>query len=485
MGKKKLLIIATAIAAFTFKAASENLALPDTTELLLSYIENDSELKNLTIAAKKAALSYDSTRIDKGFDITLASGTINIELSDDNTKVSAKPSVQAKLPQASNLSAEVSTKIDSSDNQKVSDTSISLGIDIISSSNLTNKISLLKAKRSVIEAERKLEKRVLNAEKEFYSELKQLLSSINSIMKSEEQLYSDTIDFEAVKVQGFSTVSSTYRKAQLKVITDQHDIESSLHSFIHDCVVFYKKCGFDIQIDEKTDLMTLVPTDIEYITTLNITDFDKSLYNAIESAEWTYKINSMERKANKNYSLSANAGYTIDNSATNSDSVDAGLTGTLGGLKLGAGVSLPVNQNEDSANSKSSSPAIKLSLSLNPNTFRKNSITKKQNALTEEQELLAIQAAESDYETTIVEHHQKLDTLLWDKKTCQENLSLYEELEKDMAQLFKQGFISESDYLSTKTTLNSCIIKKVMNQIDLIIYNDDVAANFVRNTDGE
>ena len=31
--------------------------LPDTTTLLLSYVENDTELKNLAITAKKAALS--------------------------------------------------------------------------------------------------------------------------------------------------------------------------------------------------------------------------------------------------------------------------------------------------------------------------------------------------------------------------------------------------------------------------------------------
>jgi len=480
MIKKKLLIVG-ALSALYFGLMAESLTLPDTTQLLLSYIENDPELQKLTIAAKKAQLSYDSTCIDKGFDISLSSGNITLLLDENGNRLSANPSVKASLPQASNLSAEFASNLKyTGDEIKLTDTSISLGLDIISSTGLLNKISLLKAERSLLEARRKLEKRVLNAEKEFYTELKTLLSSINSIMKLQEDLYSDTIDFEAVKVKGYASSSSSYRQAQLKVITDQHEIESSLRSFIQDCVVFYKNCGFDIKLDEKTDLMTLVPSDIEYGTSLNVLDFDKALYSEIESSEWTYKINSMQRNSVKNYSLAASAGYTFDNSSSGSDTVDAGLSGSIGGLSLGAGVSIPVSSvGKASDNNSLSAPALTMSLTISPNSFRKNTITKKQNQLTEEEELLAIKTAESSYEKTVVELQQKLDSLLWEKESCEETLSLYTGLEKDMVQLYRQGFISESEYLSAKTNLNSCIIKKVMNQIDLIIYNDDVAVNFV------
>ena len=134
---------------------------------------------------------------------------------------------------------------------------------------------------------------------------------------------------------------------------------------------------------------------------------------------------------------------------------------------------MPLDNSSDGS-SKSSSPAYTFSATLTPNTFRKNSITKQQNELTEEQELLAIQSAESAYETMVVELQQKLDTLLWEKKTAEENISMYDDLEKDMAQLYKQGYTSETDYLSAKNNLNSSIIKKISNLIGLIIYNDDV-----------
>lgn len=449
--------------------------LPDTTTLLLSYVENDAELKNLILAAKKSALSYQSAKIDTGFDVTLSSGSVTLQVNDDGTKLTAKPSVKMSLPQASNLSVTAQTNFSSeSSNTSLSNTSVAVGIDIISSAVISNKLTKLKAERAVTEAQRKIEKRAIAAEKEFYTALKSLLSSINNIMTKRQTLYEDSIDFEAIKVQDYSESSSTYRQAELKVISDQHEIDSAIHSFKYDCVVFYKKCGYDLEIDDKADLMSFVPSGIDEVEPADILKFDKALYTEIENANWTYYINSMERSSKKNYGLSASAGYTFDNSITNSDSIDAGLSGTFGGLTVGAGISLPVKSSQSSI-----SPAYTLSASLNPNAFRKNSITKKQNVLTEEQELLAIQTAESAYETKLVEFQQKLDTLLWEKKTVEENISMYGDLEKDMAQLYQQGYISETDYLSAKNNLNSSIIKKISNLIDLIIYNDDVISNFV------
>ena len=449
--------------------------LPDTTTLLLSYVENDAELKNLILAAKKSALSYQSAKIDTGFDVTLSSGSVTLQVNDDGTKLTAKPSVKMSLPQASNLSVTAQTNFSSeSSNTSLSNTSVAVGIDIISSAVISNKLTKLKAERAVTEAQRKIEKRAIAAEKEFYTALKNLLSSINTIMTKRQTLYEDSIDLEAKKVQGYSESSSTYRQAELKVISDQHEIDSAIHSFKYDCVVFYKRCGYDLEIDDKADLMSFVPSGIDEVEPADILKFDKALYTEIENANWTYYINSMERSSKKNYGLSASAGYTFDNSITNSDSIDAGLSGTFGGLTVGAGISLPVKSSQSSI-----SPAYTLSASLNPNTFRKNSITKKQNVLTEEQELIAIQTAESAFETKLVEFQQKLDTLLWEKKTVEENISMYGDLEKDMAQLYQQGYINETEYLSAKNNLNSSIIKKISNLIDLIIYNDDVISNFV------
>ena len=133
--------------------------LPDTTTLLLSYVENDAELKNLILAAKKSALSYQSAKIDTGFDVTLSSGSVTLQVNDDGTKLTAKPSVKMSLPQASNLSVTAQTNFSSeSSNTSLSNTSVAVGIDIISSAVISNKLTKLKAERAVTEAQRKIEK---------------------------------------------------------------------------------------------------------------------------------------------------------------------------------------------------------------------------------------------------------------------------------------------------------------------------------------
>ena len=479
--KMRNLILLIAILIFSNNAftqtkpeqAQQNL--PDVKTLLLSYLENDSELKNLSLAAQKAELSNKSVIIDNGFDITLSSGSITIRVAEDGSTITAKPSIKASLPSASNLSVTAQTNINSANADSIiKDTSISFGVDIISSNALMNKITLLKSKRSVLEAKRKLEKRAVTAEKEFYTSLKSILSSISTIISKKETLYTDTLDFEAKKIQGYSKSSSTYRQAELKVISDEHDVESAIHSFIYDCTVFYKKCGYDIQIDENAELMIFVPSGIDEVEPKDVKKIDKELYSEIESAGWTNTINSMERNAKKNYSLSANAGYTFDNSSTKSNSLDAGLSGTIGGVTLGAGMSIPAGNNNSQ-----SAPSFTLSAAVNPNAFRQNNITKQQNELTEKQELLAIEAALSDYETKIVELEQKLKSLNWEKESIEKNITMYEDLEKDMAKLYKQGYVNKNDYNAAKNSLNSSIIKKIMNRIDFIIYNDDVALNFV------
>ena len=57
--KKKHIFLISAISLLSFFLFAEEqinkaaqVSLPDTTTLLLSYVENDTELKNLTIAAK-------------------------------------------------------------------------------------------------------------------------------------------------------------------------------------------------------------------------------------------------------------------------------------------------------------------------------------------------------------------------------------------------------------------------------------------------
>lgn len=446
-----------------------------TEELLLSYLQNDSQLQELTLAAQKAELNLQQTNISNGFDINLTTGTITIRTVENSTVISAKPSINVSLPAASNLSINAKSEFTNSNSSSISptDTSLSVNADIISNNLTSRTIALKKAERSLLEAKRKLEKRAISAEKEFYSNLKSLLNSTNSIIQSENSLYTDKIDFQKTIAQGFSKESSTYRLSEMKVLSDEHNIETAKHALVHSYVVFYMNCGYPVEFDINQDFTDLIPTDIPVIEAIDILSFDKESFTEIENAKWTYEINSLERNNHKNFSLSANAGYTFDNSVTKTDSVDAGVSGTFGGVTIGAGVNIPVGNETISKN-----PVYNFSAAISPNTFRKNAITERTNQLTEEQELLTIQSAYTDYETAIVEALGELEEITWEKQTNEENYEMYAKLSEDLSEWYSQGFITQSEYLSAKTKMQQYNVKKIINQIDLIIYNNNVREKF-------
>lgn len=468
--KKTLLLSACFLFSFSLLHSQK---LVSTQELLLSYLENDIELQKLTLSAQKAELSEKSVKIENGFDVSLSSGTVTIKPSADGTKITAKPKAEVSVLPVGNLGLGAETSITSSnDETKLKDTTFSASIDLISDKNASRKVSIMKAERSRLEAVRAVNARAISAEKEFYTELKSLLNSINSIIKAQSSYYSDTISFEQTKAKGYSATSSTYRLAQMKVVSDQHEIESSIKELQHDYTVFYKKCGYDIELNDLSDIMNLVPQDIEEVEAVNVSDFEKELYTKIESAEWTNKINNLERTSKKSFSLSFNGGYTLDNSTTNSDTVNAGVSGSYQGLSLSGGVMFPVGTEKND-------PTFTVSAGISLNSFLKSNITTKQNKLSNEQELLDIQSANNAYETYIVSAQKNLEQLNWEINTTKESSDMYEELERDLASWYQNGIISQSEYLSAKTNSDQYKLKTIINKLDILIYNDEVKSNFV------
>jgi len=443
-----------------------------TCDLLMSYLENDTELKKNAIDAQKAQLSLESTEISNGFDISLSTGTFSLSFDDQGANMSVKPSVQASIPQASKLSVTASSNISYKNSDlNFNDIKLNASAEIIGTSGLSREITLLKAQRSLTEAKRKLQTQAVNSEKAFYTELKALLNSTSSIINSQKTLYTNKIDFEQIKAQGYSTGSSTYRLAQSKVLSSEHEIETSTRSLIHDYVVFYKKCGYDITLDSSTNFYDLIPKDIAEVEPLDIHSFDSELYSEIESAVWTNKINTMQRNDKTNFSLSANGGVTFNNSATNSTTLDAGLSTTYAGVTGSAGISMPLGNNYI--------PAFTFSATVSPNTWKQNAITEQTSALEEKQELINIETARTNYATKVVDCEQSLIDLQWTKETEQESYEMYVALEKDLAKWFKEGYVTESEYYSAKVNVQSYTVKKIINTIDFIIYNDNIVTMFV------
>ena len=105
-------------------------------------------------------------------------------------------------------------------------------INLLSSANLERQISLLKAQRTYDEAMQNLQNQTVNCEKSFYNDLKSILNSIDNVLSLQKTLYTNKIEFETVKSQEYSENSSTYRTAQLKILSNEYDIEKQIRSLI-------------------------------------------------------------------------------------------------------------------------------------------------------------------------------------------------------------------------------------------------------------
>lgn len=457
---------------------------------LENYLMNDLELQNLALEFQKTQLSKKQSSIENGLDVTLSSGTARFTFSEDGNSISVSPSVKITALQAANLSLEASSSVKITDGENnTSDTSFTLGLDLISSSMLERKITLKKAERSELEAKRAFQNRALEAENEYYNELRTLFESASSIVSKQKDLYDDSISFDEIKAKGYSTSSSKYRQAEMKVISDKHEIETLIHTLEHDCAVFASKCGQNFA--EGTKAQDFLPKDIPEIIPLDILSFKKEDYIKIENANYKHEIAELERKADVDFTLTANGGYTLENSNTSftsssttengktttvstekADTVDFGLNASWLGLTLGAGVNIPVSSQVN--------PVYTLSATLKPNTFRTNKITKKTAALTEEQELIAIQSAEEDYATDLVDKQTELESILWSKKTNSDTFKLWEELEKDEKKWLDAGIVKESEYLNAFANKELYQLKLLINKIDLIIYNTSTKLLFCR-----
>ena len=449
------------------------LASPD----LEKYLENDLELQRLALEVKKAELSSQETSIDNGLSIRLSTGTATFTSQNNSVSVSFSPSVTAALPALSNLKLNVSSSIKITGGQNNSDnTKFSLSADIISGSAIERRLKLMKAERTLLNAKRALQNRALEAEKEFYSQLKTLFTGENDIIQAQKTLYDDTLKFEEIKAKGYSKSSSNYRQAELQVISDKHNVETKIRSLEHNCAVFAAKCGSSFEQGQKvTDFL---PNSIQSVEVIDIISLKKENYKKIEEAEWVRSYNSLARKADKNFTLGANAGYTMQNSRTLSssgkkaDTVDAGVSASLYGLSLDAGISVPLE--------KSSLPIYTLSATIDLNTFRKAKLSAEKKEYSQQQELIELQSASDKYDTSVVEQTQSLNDIRWAKQTNLQTYDMYVQLEKDMNAYFKAGIITESEYLTSYANKELYRIRLLINDIDLIIYNNTTKLLFCR-----
>ena len=457
--------------------------------LLSGYLANDLQLQSLSLTAQSASLSLKQSTINNGIALNLSTGTMVFRTSSAGTSFTVEPSASVTIPEANNTAVSLTGTAEMGTDESVSgleDVSIKVSTDIISGNALTRKVTLLKAERALLEAKRAVQDRAVSAEKEFYTELESLLTQASTVLTNEQNLYEDEVDFKTVMAQGYANTSSTYRTAELKVRTATRTLAEAKRTFMHDQTVFASKCGIkpttsteNISDTEQFNAAwNFLPSAIPAVEGVAVTSFDQRAYTETESAEWEKYIGGLTRDADKNLTLSANAGYTFANSATGSNTVDTGLSLTWKGLTTTAGVSVPVA-------TENSTPAFTVGFSFTPSGMALADIKTQQKVLDAKLEDITIASAQDNYTTAVVSQQTTLGDLIWSKQSDAEEYETYSQLEKDMTIWYKQGVVSESDYRAAQVNKEKARITCLVNAVEFIIYNDTTKLLFHTDAAGE
>lgn len=462
--------------AALFLSCMNTIASPALDSLLEGYLSNDLNLQNMSATYKKQVLSAENTEIQNGINIKLSTGTINLSFNNDKTTFAVNPEVSVAIPQLSNLNISGSTKINVSDETKVSDTGLKLSLDLYSSTSEKRSITLLKSERQVLEARRNLENRILETEKEFYNELKSLYELALKVKTEEKSLYEDKISFDQIVAQGYSTASAKYKTTKLTVLSSERNVENAKHKFERQVRIFASKCGIEYNFEDPSDFL---PVAIPSVEPLDVTKYDQESYKSIESAKWTSYINGLTRDADKPISVTANAGYTIKDSSVKSAGSDANSVSLGANVKLnntgvvfGSSVGVPLGEN--------TKPYASLSVSVDPFAFRTASINDKIEDLDIEQENISIQKAYQSYNTDVISKQTELSDLEWSRSKDSENYAMYKILAEEQLANYKAGIITESEYRSSVVNAEKARVQCLIDEIEFIIYNDSLQLLFVR-----
>ncbi|MBQ1869440.1 MAG: hypothetical protein II146_03085, partial [Treponema sp.] len=319
---------------------------------------------------------------------------------------------------------------------------------------------------------RALQNGLITAEKDFYTELKSLYSTAASIVKAENDLYDDQLAFNEIRAKGYIAGSLKYRQAEMKVLSGERNVEINKRELERQTKIFASKCGIEY---DGNDAVEFLPDSVPQAEAVDVLSFKKEAFAKIEKATWTNRINTLNRNADSKITVRGKAGYTFDNSSTDSDTLDLGssLTWNGTGLTASAGVSWPLKTD-------SFYPVYTFGLSFSPQPFLLANITDQQKEIAEEQEKIDIQSAEKDYQTEMISRQTQLSDIQWKKKTNEESLDMYKKLAADEERYYRQGYVTLSEYRNAKANKENYEIQCLINDIELLIYNDETKLLFCR-----
>jgi hypothetical protein len=431
--------------------------------LLAGYLENDTDLKILSLNIRQAEINLKKTEIQNGIELELSSGKFFISSTGGDSYFNVSPAAKISAPLINDSSITLSGyAAGGGDTNKLENAGVSFSTAIISSSVKQYKLSQIRSERALKEAKRALLMRGKETEKNFYNALESIYGSAVAMLTLEDDVYTKNIELEAVKIQGYDPSSVRYRTIALEAAAKRREAEQAGREMLRKQAEFLNDCGAPAQ----GDLPVIIPgVEIEdFVQRLDFSKLPKEKFTQIENANWAHYEGMLEREADGNLSLNAQGGFTINNTdfSGKASSANAGLALSVYGLELSAGTEIPLS-GEDK-------PAFTFSVGINFNTARITALNEKGKNLNDERERLAIVKAHKNWEQTAISMEINKSDIIWEKQDRLEQLDLYKQLASDTEKYYKLGIVKESDYRNAASNTQRAFYQCLLTDIKMIKY---------------
>lgn len=452
--------------------------------LLAGYLSQNLELKTVIFDYKSKVLDFSSAKIENGISFSLSTGSVTFSPEENSSSITFSPSASLKIPGANNSCFSVTMPF----TLKNSDLTLEKGsavfsVDLFSGKKQQTEITLKKSEREVLKLKRKIRTASLDAEKQFLKTLQQLFNDALSIHTKNNDLYEDSLELKVLETQGYSKTSAKYMQAYMKVQSDMREIEENQRSFIRETALFAKHCNISLKENATfQEALNFLPKDFSFEEPLDIQQFNRESYSKIEEAYWEQQLGKMERLADKNITVSAEAEYKFNSASTKQDDAGGKINLEWGGLSFGSGIYFPTGTSllpSSGSSSSSKKTYMEFSLSLDPSQWLLQNNKNKQKELTSSKEEINLLSSQNDYETTVLEKITLASDIKWSKKSYEEELQLYSTLENDMKNWFSEGLVTKSDWQDALNKKNKAQIQILTNALDSLIFNNEIKSLFI------
>lgn len=438
--------------------------------LLESYLSTDRTYKEVALQYEQALLAFQKTQIQNTFNFSFSTGSAQFDIDKDGSRLSFSPSLSLDIPELQNtrLEAKTSLKVPIQDDSSfgVNNASLSLSTDLISSAKKNRELTLKKARESLDEAKRKKDSKSLSLKKEFLQALKSLFSLQTNLLTQEENALTKERDLALLKAQGFEEASAKYRLAYLSWQTALRTYEEAKRSFEKELLDFSKRCAVD-----RVDINIKIPNEALF----SIHDFSKTEFSTIRSSLLSYENNRLLNEAKTPFQLGFNAAYGFSQLEKKDEieiknNLSTGISFKKGGLSASFGLQNDLDDLDILG--------FTFSLGYSFSEQKLSKLSGEEDFLQEKILALAIENAESIYESALIEKDKQKDDLLWQLSKTKEHESLYANLADDMKSWFEKGIISETEYKQAVANHLKAGTELRIAEIDCLVYNIDIALLF-------